>query len=138
MERDLVARKVARAAAWLDDVEARIAVEPAAFVADADRADLAAFHLQLAVQECVDLAGHWISARGWPPPDRAGAAFDALAARGAIPGELAAFMRGATSLRNRIAHGYVDVDPARLQAECSAGLPELRRFLDLVARAAGA
>lgn len=42
MEPELVARKIGRAAAWLDDVESRVAGEVHAFVLDADTSDLAA------------------------------------------------------------------------------------------------
>lgn len=137
MDPDLVARKVARAAAWLEDVEVRVSVGEAEFAGDADSADLAAFRLQLALQECIDPAAHWISYAGWSPAAHAAASFDLLAANGAIPLDLAAVMRAATGLRNRIAHGYADVDLARLQVEVQAGLPSVRRFLALVADAAG-
>ena len=123
MDPDLVLRKVGRATAWLEDVERRVRVDPATFSADADSSDLAAFHLQLALQECLDLAAHWIASEGWVPAAHAAASFDSLAAHGVIPPDLAAFLRGAASLRNRIAHGYGDVDLGRLQAEARAGSP---------------
>ena len=91
----------------------------------------------LALQECLDLAAHWIASEGWVPAAHAAASFDSLAAHGVIPPDLAAFLRGAASLRNRIAHGYGDVDLGRLQAEARAGIPSIRRFLDVAARAAG-
>ncbi len=132
-----MARKLARAVAWLDDVERRLGGGAAAFAADADNADLAAFHLQLALQECVDLAAHWVAAEALPPPASAAATFDALAVAGRLDPALAGTMRGATSLRNRIAHGYGDVDLARLHREASEGLPSVRRYLAAVAAAAG-
>lgn len=126
MDPDLVARKVARAAAWLDDVATRIAAGPEA---GEDNADLAAFHLQLAIQECLDLSAHWIASEGWPPAEHNAAAFDVLVSRGAIPGELGRFMRGATGLRNRIAHGYAELDRVRMFAEAEVGVPRVREFL---------
>ena len=126
MDPDLVARKVARAAAWLDDVERRVQV---AALADEDNADLAAFHLQLAIQECLDLAAHWIAGEGWSPAEHNAAAFGRWADRGAISVELAAFMRGASGLRNRIAQGYAEIQRERMFAEAKVGIPRVRAFL---------
>lgn len=133
MDPDLVARKLARAVAWLNDVEQRVG----AAAIEADNADLAAFHLQLALQECIDLAAHWVAGEGWTPPDHSAAAFATLASHGGIDAELATFMRAATGLRNRIAHGYADLDRPRLFAEARAGVPRIRRFLAACATAAG-
>ena len=127
MDPDLVLRKAARAGVWLDDLERRVAADPGA--TNGDGADLVAFHLQLAVQECIDLAAHWVATERWPPPDNSASAFTMLAEKGMIPPDTAAFMRGAVGLRNRIAHGYASVDKFRLFAECQSGLPEIRRFL---------
>ncbi|MBM4365843.1 MAG: DUF86 domain-containing protein [Deltaproteobacteria bacterium] len=137
MEREVVLRKLAAAAAWIDDVERRLAPGLQHFLDDADTADLAAFHLQLAMQECLDLAAHWIVSASLPPPTAAAAAFDTLAGAGLIPVPLAVLMRGGASLRNRIAHGYGSIDRARLYADVSDGLPGLRAFLAAVAAAAG-
>lgn len=126
MDPDLVARKVARATSWLEDVERRISAGTAA---GEDNADLAAFHLQLAIQECLDLAAHWIAGEGWPPAEHNAAAFDRLADRGAISLELASFMRGASGLRNRIAHGYAEIDRQRMFTEANLGIPRVREFL---------
>jgi uncharacterized protein YutE (UPF0331/DUF86 family) len=46
-------------------------------------------------------------------------------------------LRGAAGLRNRIAHGYADLDHARLHSELAQGVATLRRFLSAVADAAG-
>ena len=74
---------------------------------------------------------------GWDPPDDAGGAFDVLADRAAIPRELADELRALAALRNRIAHGYVTVDHARIYDEATAGIATLRTFLSRVADAAG-
>lgn len=130
---DLAGQKIARAEAWLAQVEELLAGEPGAFIADAKRADLASFYLFLAIQEAVDLAAHWLSDAGWPPADDVGSSFAALAARGAISVELAEAMRSIVRVRNRIAHGYASVDHARLHAEAPAGVATLRDFFRAVA-----
>jgi uncharacterized protein YutE (UPF0331/DUF86 family) len=137
VRRDIVAAKAGRARAWLNDAGAAFDGTVAAFLADAKARDLALFHLFLAIQDCIDLAAHWVADEGWGEPDDAGSAFDVLAARGVIETETATALRAAAGLRNRIAHGYASLDYGRVYREAQAGVPALRRFLLAVTQAAG-
>jgi uncharacterized protein YutE (UPF0331/DUF86 family) len=137
VRRDIAGSKVARATTWLDDAERLFNQPPDAFVAAVKDRDLAIFYLFLAMQECIDLAAHWVADAAWGPPDDAGSTFDVLADRGAIDREVADAMRQASGLRNRIAHGYAMLDYRRVQAEATSGVPALRVFLAAAAREAG-
>ena len=64
----------------------------------------------LALQECIDLAAHWVADAGWGVPDDAGSTFDVLADRGVIDRAIADRLREGVGLRNRIAHGYALLD----------------------------
>lgn len=134
---DVVSRKLARASAWLNDAEEILSRPAEELLADVKSRDLATFYLFLAVQECIDLAAHWISDAGWDVPGDAGATFGLLAEHGAMDQSLAAILRGAVGLRNRIAHGYASVDHARVLEEYRGGVEALRRFLSLVGSEAG-
>ena len=134
---DVAGARVARALAWLTDAEALLGRSAADFVSDRSGRDLALFYLFLAIQECIDLAAHWVADEGWMPPDDAGSTFDVLADHQVIERSTAEALRSATGLRNRIAHGYAMVDYARVQVESRQGVPALRSFLDAVARTAG-
>jgi uncharacterized protein YutE (UPF0331/DUF86 family) len=137
VRRDVAGARIARASAWLNDAEEIFQRTPAAFAADRRDRDLAIFYLFLAIQECVDLAAHWVADAGWGAPDDAGSTFDVLAERRVLRPELADTLRKAAGLRNRIAHGYAMLDYARVQDEALDGLPALRTFLAAVAREAG-
>jgi uncharacterized protein YutE (UPF0331/DUF86 family) len=134
---EIAAARVARAQAWLTEAESLFALPPEEFVADRRGRDLALFYLFLAIQECIDLAAHWVADEGWAPPDDAGSTFDVLADRGVITRPVADGLRGATGLRNRIAHGYAMLDYGRVQEESRRGIGPLRVFLEAVASAAG-
>jgi uncharacterized protein YutE (UPF0331/DUF86 family) len=136
VRRDVARAKVARATSWLTDAEALFGSAPADFMAAVKDRDLAIFYLFLAVQECMDLAAHWVADAGWGAPDDAGSTFDVLAERGAIESGVADALRAATGLRNRIAHGYAMLDYSRVQREAQAGMPGLKAFLAAVAREA--
>jgi len=134
---DVITRKVARASAWLDDAEALASLPAEEFLADVKSRDLASFYIFLTIQECIDLAAHWVADAGWGSPDDAASLFDVLADRDVIDQDLATSLRGAVGLRNRIAHGYASVDHARMQIEFREGAAALRRFLARAVSEAG-
>jgi uncharacterized protein YutE (UPF0331/DUF86 family) len=134
---EVAAVRVARAQAWLSDAEGLLAAPPDEFVADRRGRDLALFYLFLAIQECIDLAAHWVADEGWAPPDDAGSTFDVLADRGVIARPVADGLRAAAGLRNRIAHGYAMLDYRRVREESRAGIRPVQLFLEAVASAAG-
>jgi uncharacterized protein YutE (UPF0331/DUF86 family) len=134
---EVAAHKITRAHARLDEAEELVSRPVEEFVADRRGRDLASFYLQLAIQEVIDLAAHWVADAGWVPPADAGSTFEVLADHGVIDRELASQLRAAVGLRNRIAHDYTGVDHARLHAEFAAGVEPLRRFFVAAADAAG-
>jgi|GEM_PF-382259 len=134
---DVVGRKLARATDWLDRAEEILARPAEEFLDDTKGRDLASFYLFLSIQECIDLAAHWVVDARWGAPDEAGGTFELLADRHAISHDLAAKLRGAVGLRNLIAHGYSLVDHKRVQSEYRQGLEALWQFLGLVADEAG-
>jgi uncharacterized protein YutE (UPF0331/DUF86 family) len=134
---DVVMRKLTRATDWLDRAENLLSSPAEAFLADKEAQDLASFYLFLAIQECIDLALHWVVDEGWEAPDDSGSSFFVLADRRAIDRDLAEQMRGAVGLRNLIAHGYALVDHSRMHQEYEKGIGSLRRFLNAAADKAG-
>jgi uncharacterized protein YutE (UPF0331/DUF86 family) len=134
---ELVAAKIGRARGWLNDAAAILLNPLETFLADPKARDLSLFYLFLAIQECIDLAAHWVADGGWGEPDDAGSAFDVLADRGVIDRDTASALRAAAGLRNRIAHGYALLDYGRVHREAQPGIPALRDFLVAIARAAG-
>lgn len=134
---DVVRKKVAEALSRIAGADAILSRPAEEFLADTPAKDLASFYLFLAIQECIDLASHWVASADWGPPDDAASTFDVLASRKAIDRNLAEQMRRAVGLRNLIAHGYSLVDHTRIQGEYRAGIVSLRRFLAAVAAEAG-
>jgi uncharacterized protein YutE (UPF0331/DUF86 family) len=137
VRREVVAAKVSRARAWLHDAAPTLQMPLDSYLADAKGRDLSLFYLFLAIQECIDLAAHWVADEGWGEPDDAGSAFDLLADRTVIDRETATALRGAAGLRNRIAHGYALLDYERVHREAQGGIVPLRRFLVAISDAAG-
>jgi uncharacterized protein YutE (UPF0331/DUF86 family) len=88
--------------------------------------------IQVAVECCIDLAYHVVSARGWTPPDSARGAFESLASHGVIPSELAQRLARAAGMRNILVHDYVRVDRGVLVGALGSALDDLRSFGALV------
>lgn len=134
---DVVANKAARARAWLNQAATILLGPLETFKSDPKERDVSLFYLFLCIQECIDLAAHWVADEGWAEPDDAGSAFDVLADRGVIDRDIATTLRAAAGLRNRIAHGYALLDYDRVHREAQEGIPALRKFLVAITEAAG-
>lgn len=93
------------------------------------------FQLFLLIQDVIDLAAHLIAARGLALPGSHRESFESLRDAGLIDATSASEMAALASLRNRIAHTYGTLDPARLAREAPAGLQAVERFLDQVTAA---
>lgn len=95
--------------------------------------DALALAFMIALQEAVDIAYHVVADEGWGVPDSHRAAFDTLAAHDVIAVRLANELSAATSMNNRIAHGYASADHARLWRELPDALQALEEFAAAVA-----
>jgi uncharacterized protein YutE (UPF0331/DUF86 family) len=137
VHRDVVAAKASRARGWLNDCAPGLLGPLEPLASDRPSRDLALFYLFLAIQECIDIAAHWVADEGWGEPDDAGSAFDLLADHGIVTRETATALRAAAGLRNRIAHGYAVIEYERVHREAQAGIPALRTFLVAATSAAG-
>lgn len=97
------------------------------------RQDLAVLNLQRAAEACIDLANHLIAENGWELPRDARNAFEVLANRGVLPGDLLGVMRSVVGFRNVAVHDYTSLDPAVVQAIVQKNLGDLERFAATVA-----
>ncbi len=83
--------------------------------------------LQLALQICLDVGAHLIAELGLRPPDEYRETFPRLAEAGLLEPELAVRLADAAGLRNRLVHGYADLDDAQVFSALE-GLDDLRAF----------
>ena len=64
---DVARARVSRAVVWLTDASSIVERPASEFVAATKDRDLAIFYLFLTIQECMDLAAHWVADAGWAP-----------------------------------------------------------------------
>jgi len=99
---------------------------------DLDRQDILALNLTRAVQLCVDIATHVLSASEEPAPGTMGEAFDALHHMGLIDAQLCARMKSAVGFRNVAVHSYQKIDWEIVHAITWQHLDDYRRFAKAV------
>jgi uncharacterized protein YutE (UPF0331/DUF86 family) len=109
----------------------------AQFEADVVVQDAIALNLLVATQEAADIAMHIAADEGWGVPGSYRECFELLARNAVITADHANQLAGVVAVRNRIAHGYASLDPARLWNELPAGMDALERFVVVVAELAG-
>ncbi|MBK6846986.1 MAG: DUF86 domain-containing protein [Proteobacteria bacterium] len=129
VDRDIVAAKLAELSTRIERAGRHCPSSIAALAEDRDALDLVSFNLLLAVQSCLDLASHIIADEGWPPATSLAQAFRRLAEHRVLSPATATALAQAAGLRNLVAHGYSDVDVARIHQAATTGLADLRTFM---------
>lgn len=110
--------------------------DSATLAGNADLQDIVVLNLSRAVQICVDLAVHALSARNQPAPDTMGQAFDLLTriddsnsrSASALDPELALRMKKAVGFRNLAVHSYAAIDWTIVHAIATRHLVDFEDF----------
>jgi uncharacterized protein YutE (UPF0331/DUF86 family) len=99
-----------------------------AFVADRTTREVVTLNIFVAIQDCLDLAAHWLADAEWEMPGAYADVFTALARHAVIPHELATRLAAAAAFRNLVAHQDGVLDWRRVYALASSDLGDLDRF----------
>lgn len=81
-----------------------------AFLADRDHQDIVCFNLQMAIQNCIDMAAHIMSEEGTSVPGSISEMFYFLQEKGLLPSHLVERMVMAVGFRNLLVHEYGRLD----------------------------
>ena len=95
---------------------------------DIDAQDILSLNLTRAVQICVDIGAHLISATELPLPDTMGQTFDILSQAGIISADLAVRMKKAVGFRNMAVHNYDAINWAIVYTIAQSSLPDFGEF----------
>ena len=104
-----------------------------AFVTDRTVREVVTLNLMVAIQDCLDLATHWLADAGWNVPETYGDVFLALAEHEIIAREMATRLAGAAAFRNLVAHQYGALDWRRVYALATSDLGDLESFCSILA-----
>lgn len=128
VDENVIAAKLAEVADRIGRVRRHRAESAQALADDQDAFELVSFNLMLAVQACVDVAGHLIADQRWPPAKDLADSFHRLHEHRVISRELAQALARAVGLRNVVAHVYAQADPELVHRAATTGVDDLERF----------
>lgn len=133
VDRDVIRRKLDRIAKCLQRISRAREKTLAEYLDDADLQAILERQLELAVGAAVDLNVHLLVQSGLGTPADADTSFlDVSQHARAIPTELARRLAPATGLRNRLTHGYEDVDPSQVYAGLHQALELFPQYIEAI------
>jgi uncharacterized protein YutE (UPF0331/DUF86 family) len=132
VDRDLIISKAGSVGRRVERAVEKAGADLDAFLNDPDRQEIVSFNLHLAVENCVDIAAHIISDRGYGVPGSASEMFYILEEKGFLDRDLTEKMVKAAGLRNLIVHEYGRLDVARLYDTVRKDLQDLKSYLAAV------
>jgi uncharacterized protein YutE (UPF0331/DUF86 family) len=99
------------------------------FLNDTDRQDIVLFNLQMAIQNCVDMAAHIVSEEGFGVAGSVNEMFYMLEENGYLPAEITEKMVKAAGFRNLIAHEYGRLEMEQVFKTARNDIQDLGEFL---------
>jgi uncharacterized protein YutE (UPF0331/DUF86 family) len=102
------------------------------YLADIGLRDQVERNYQLAVECCIDIASHFLAVRRLPRPERRRDVFLILAQAGLLPRDFADVMSEMVSLRNRLVHVYMAIDPVEMYQHLQEDILHFEAFEAIV------
>ena len=99
------------------------------FLNDIDRQESILFNMQIAIQNCTDIAAHIISEEGLGVPGSTSEMFYLLEENGYLDGELTGKMVKAVGLRNLIVHEYDKIELGQVFEIAKNDIKDLNEYL---------
>jgi uncharacterized protein YutE (UPF0331/DUF86 family) len=129
MDKDLITAKASAVKRHLDRIKSKRRDSLADFLDDLDRQESVLFNLQMAIQNCVDMAAHIVSEGGLGAPGSTNEMFYLLGDEGYLDRELTEKMVRAEGFRNLMAHQYEKVDLKRVFEVAHKDIMDLDAFV---------
>jgi uncharacterized protein YutE (UPF0331/DUF86 family) len=107
------------------------------FFSALDLQDIVLFNLQMAIQNCIDMASHVISDEGLGMPGSTNEMFYMLQENGYVSRELAEKMVAAVGFRNLVVHEYAKLDLEEVYKISRDHTDDLLEFLKALFKRAG-
>ncbi len=112
--------------AYLHDLASLTKAE---FLADPHAIGSARYYLTVAIEACLDIAGHLIASEGLRAPHDYKDTFSVLNEAGILPDDITTTMRSLAGLRNLLVHVYWDVDDAMIHESLRSELGDFESFV---------
>jgi uncharacterized protein YutE (UPF0331/DUF86 family) len=128
-DRDIVMAKSAAVKKHIRRIAEKRNIDLSAFLEDIDCQESVLFNLQMAIQNCIDLAAHIVSEDGLGLPGSTNELFYFLEENGYLSRELTEKMVKAVGFRNLIVHEYAKIDLKQVYEIAGKDIRDLNAFL---------
>ncbi len=137
IDRDLILAKAGSVQKYLSRVMEKRDIDLQIFLKDLDRQESILFNLQMAVQNCIDIAAHIISEEGFGVPGSTNEMFYLLEANGYLDSELTKKMVKAVGFRNLIVHEYGKIELKQVFEVAQEDIKDLDEYLISIFKKSG-
>ncbi len=137
IDRDLILAKAGSVQKYLSRVMEKRDIDLQIFLKDLDRQESILFNLQMAVQNCIDIAAHIISEEGFGVPGSTNEMFYLLEANGYLDSELTEKMVKAVGFRNLIVHEYGKIELKQVFEVAQEDIKDLDEYLISIFKKSG-
>jgi len=132
VDRDLILAKAGSVKRRLDRIIEKRGNDLTLFLKDLDRQEIILFNLQMAIQECIDMASHIISEEGWGVPGSTNEMFYLLEENSYLERDLTERMVRSVGFRNLMVHGYVKIEMEEVYHIAQKDIHDLYKYLSAV------
>ena len=129
VDTDLVLAKAGSVKRHLNRIFEKRDITLGTFLKDIDIQESILFNIQMAVQNCIDIAAHIISDEGFGVPGSTNEMFYLLEENGYLDNEITENMVKAVGLRNLVVHEYSKIDLERIFEVAQKDITDLNEYL---------
>jgi uncharacterized protein YutE (UPF0331/DUF86 family) len=129
VDRELIATRMAKIREQLRHLARLRAVSREAFLASSIEQHAVERELQIVIESCLDIGHHVIAREGLRRPVDYRDVFAVLRESGIIEAGLGARLEVMASFRNRLVHGYADIEPGRVYDIARNELGDVEAFV---------
>jgi len=137
IDKNVILDKASRIERHLKRIESKGSITLDEFLNDADLQDIFLFNLQVAIQNCIDMASHIISDENMGIAGSTSEIFYLLQENNYINAELTGKVIAAVGLRNLLVHEYGNLDLKKVYKIIQGDINDLREFITSVLKKCG-
>ena len=137
VDKDLILAKAGSVKRHLNRVFEKCNIDLKTFLKDIDIQESILFNIQMAVQNCIDIAAHIVSDEGFGVPGSTNEMFYLLEENGYLDNEITEKMVKAVGLRNLVVHEYSKIDLDRIFEVAQKDITDLKEYLKSIFKKLG-
>ena len=137
VDKDLILAKASSVKRHLRRIEEKRNIDLNIFLKDIDLQESILFNLQMAIQNCIDIAAHIISDEGLGVPGSTNEMFYLLEENGYLDRDITEKMVKAVGFRNLIVHEYEKIELGQVFEIAVKDIKDLNEYLKSIFRKLG-